>query len=254
MNQNQTIETDRMEIDLLELAQNLLRKWWLILLAAIAGMGLMIGYTKLFIAPTYQSQSMLYMLMNTTSVASVADLQIGGAITNDFILIAKSKPTVDKAIEILEREEGIKFTRSDILGMFSIANEEDTRILILKATSTNPEHACMVANAMAEATIERMMEITKKDPPTLVESAEVSTWPIGPNVQRSAMLGFIAGAAVVCVLLLIQMLLNDNIKTEEDVERYLGVATLAAIPYIKQLSEEKAEVPSKIRGFGRGKE
>ena len=164
MNNKQYLENEEMEIDLIELVHVLLHRWWMILIVALAGFAIAVGYTKFAVTPMYESKAMLYVLPNTTSVTSVADLQIGMAITGDFEVIATSKPVIDKAIQTIKKDEGKKFKRSDIQGMITVENMEDTRILVVKAKSANPKHASWVANAMAEATAERMAEITKKDP------------------------------------------------------------------------------------------
>lgn len=252
MNEKQYMETDEIEIDLLDLAGALLKKWFWIVGAAIVGFAAAILITKFAITPMYQSKAMLYVLTNTTSVTSVADLQIGTAITGDFEVIATSKPVIDKAIKIIKDEEGIKFTRSDIQAMLTVSSLEDTRILVIETTSAKPKHACLVANAVAEATSERMAEITKKDPPTTVEMAEVSKTPISPSMSKNAILGFLIGAVLACAVFVIQYLLNDNIKTEEDVWKYLGEATLVSIPLIKD-KDDKAEELNKQKGGSRGK-
>lgn len=251
MNDRQYLENEEMEIDLVELVMVLLHKWWLILIVALAGFAIAVGYTKFAVTPMYESTAMLYVLPNTTSVTSVADLQIGSAITGDFEVIATSKPVIDKAIQAIQKDEGKKFTRSKIQGMISVENKEDTRILVLKAKSADPKDACMVANAMLEATAERMAEITKKDPPTTVEMAEVSKSPVSPSLTKNAILGFLLGAVLVCGILVVRFLLNDNIKTEEDVEKYLGVTTLVSIPYIKGKADKKGD--KNQQGGRRGK-
>ena len=252
MNENQLYETDDIEIDLWDLVQVLLKKWMFIAGAALVGVAIAVVVTLFVITPKYQSKAMLYVLPNTTSVTSVADLQIGTAITGDFEVIATSKPVIDKAIKIIKKEEGIKFTRSDIQGMLTVSSIEDTRILVIETVSENAEHACLAANALAEATAERMAEITKKDPPTTVEMAEVSKAPISPSMTKNAILGFLIGSVLVCAVFVIQYLLNDNIKTEEDVEKYLGESTLVSIPLIKN-KEDKSEELNMQKGGKRGK-
>lgn len=222
------------EIDLVDLIHELLGKWWLICIVALAGLVTAVGITKFAITPQYQSKAMLYVLTKTTSITSYADLQIGTVISRDFELIASSKPVLDMAIEDISRSDGIEFTRQEIKNMITITNEEDTRILVIKAVSDNPEHACLVANAVMEATAERMAEIMKSDQPTTVELAEVSKSPVSPSMTRNAMLGFLLGAVLVCGILVLRYVLNDNIKTEEDVQKYLGEATLVVIPYCKK--------------------
>lgn len=241
MNENLNNETE-LEIDIVELFHVLLKKWWLIAIGAFLGMIAMAVITVFFITPKYQSQAMLYILNKTTSITSVADFQIGSALTADFEIIAKSKPVIDAAVESIRQNEGKEFTRGQVLQMLSVTNEEDTRILIISATSDNPENACIVANAVAEQTAKQMANIMKSDPPTTVEKAEVATAPVSPSLVKNAILGFMIAAVLVCAVLVIGFILNDNIKTEEQVTKYLEVPTLAVIPFIKDKNYKKEEL------------
>ena len=239
MIKNQYLETDEIEINLSELFHMLFKKWWLMLIAALLGFIISVGITKFAIRPTYQSQAMIYILTKTTSVTSMVDLQIGAAITGDFELISTSKPVIDAAIREIDSTYDISFTRKDILEMLTIANEEDTRILKIQAVHENPEYACFVANAVADATSRRMAEIMKSDPPTMVERAEIEEEPISPSIVQNAAIGIIIGLLIVSAVLILRFITNDNIKTEEDVEKYLGEVTLASIPRIKSKKDMK---------------
>ena len=241
MSKKQAMENDEMEIDLVELFRVLLKKWWLILLVALVGAAAAIGITKFAITPQYQSAASLYILTKTTTVTSVADLQIGTVISRDFEVIATSKPVLDAAIEEIRDKEGIEFTRADLLSMLTVTNKEDTRILEIKAVSDDPRYACLVANAVMDATAKRMSEIMKSDPPTTVERAEEAKMPFSPSVSKNAMLVFLAGAVLVCGILAVLFLMNDNIKTETDVEKYLDETTLAVIPFVKKRGKAKGE-------------
>ncbi len=252
MSENRLHEEENLEIDLLELMYVLLQKWWMIAIAAIVGAITMMGITAFLITPQYESRSMLYILSKTTSVTSIADLQIGTEITEDFMVIAKSKPVIDGAIEIIEEQEGITFSRREVLDMLSVTNTADTRILVISATSANPVHACIVANAVAEKTASRMSEIMKSDPPTTVERAEVSSEPISPSMMKNTILGFLIGAVLVCIVLTIQYILNDTIKTEEHITKYLDVPTLAVVPYIKGKERKKEEL-KRLKGKNEGR-
>lgn len=233
---------DEMEIDLLALFRTLLRKWWLIAICAVIGASIAIAVTVLLITPKYQSKAMLYILNKTTSVTSLADIQIGSELTKDFEVIAKSKPVIDGAIEKIQEEEGKTFTREDIYRMLTVGNESGTRILVISATSESPQDACIVANAVAEVTATEMGVIMKSDPPTNVERAEVSKKPVSPSLMKNTAMGFLLGALLVCAVLVMQFLMNDNIKTEEDIEKYLGLTTLVAIPYVKRKERKKQEL------------
>ena len=73
-------------------------------------------------------------------------------------------------------------------------------------------------------------EIMEMVPPKLIEDGEVSLIPVGPNNKKNAVMGMMAAAAFVCGLLTLQVVLNDTVRTEDDVTKYLGITVLAAVP------------------------
>ena len=90
---------EEMEIDLLELFHVLLRKVWLILICLVAGAVIVGGYTRFLITPQYSASATIYILSNTTSITSVADLQIGTELTGDFAEIARTRSVVNAVID-----------------------------------------------------------------------------------------------------------------------------------------------------------
>lgn len=240
-------QNEEEEIDLGELAGALLKKWWMILAAAMVGMAAAVLVTALLISPRYESSAMLYILSKTTSVTSLADLQLGSELTADFEVIAKSKPVLDAAAEKILAEAGKEFTREDLEEMITVSNQADTRILVITAAGESPTDACLVANAVSQATAEQMAYIMKSDPPTTVEEAEVSEEPVSPSLIKNGLLGFAAGFLLLSAVLAAQFLINDRIRTEEDVERYLGAPVLAAIP-AKRKNQRKKEKEVELRG------
>lgn len=227
-------ENDEIEIDLLALIQALIRKWWMFLICGAIGGLLAIIVTVLFMTPQYESKAMLYILSKTTSVTSIADFQISNELTDDFEVIATSKPVIDGALKRIEEEDGMVLTRKEIQEMISVTNAEDTRILVITAVDADPAKACIVANAMAAETADQMAYIMKSDPPSMVESAEVAEEPIGPSTLKNAVIGGFLGVLLIGLYLVILFIKNDNIKTQEDVEKYLGLSTLAVIPIQKK--------------------
>ena len=229
---------DEDTIDLLELARVLLKKWWLILLSAVFCGALALLVTITMINPQYQSNAMLYILSKTTTVTSLADLQLGSELTADFEVIAKSKPVLDSAIEKLKTESDKKFTRDDLNQMLSVSNKSDTRILVISAISTDPTDASLVANAVAEATAEQMAYIMKSEP-TTVEKAEVESTPVSPSLKKNLLMGILAGMVLACGVLVVGYLMNDTINTEDDIKRYLDAPTLIIIPAEKGLAKKE---------------
>jgi len=222
-------EESYVEIDLLEVGAFLLKRWWQLLIGIIIG-AIAGGLISFFQPDKFTSQSMLYVLSKTTSITSVADLQLGNALSNDFVVIATSKPVLDTAIEKVKNDSGYVINRNMAKKMTTVKNETNTRLLTISVTSEYPELSRSLANAIAEATSEQMAAIMKSDPPTTVERAELAAGPNSKNLTRNAVIGAIIGFLLIAIINIIIMLANDRIKTPDDVEKYLEVPVLAAIP------------------------
>lgn len=237
-------ENDEIEIDLRELFYHVLKKWWLILICLVVGLLGAIGVTKLLLTPQYQSDSMLFILNKTTSVTSLADIQVGNALSADFVVIAKSKPVIDAALDKLT---DYNLTRKELLEMLTVENQSDTRILKISATSEDAALAAAAANAVSEETADRMAIIMQTDPPTTIEKAEVAGEPVSPSLTKNALIGMLLGAVLAIGYCVITFLMNDKIRSSEDVEKYLGLTTLVAMPMDNELANARFDKPDKSR-------
>ena len=90
--------------------------------------------------------------------------------------------------------------------------------------------ACAVANAVSTETSSQVAAIMQTTPPTVVESAEVSDTPVSPSTKRNMVLGAAVGLVLCCAVLVVRYLVDDSIRTSEDVEKYLGLNVLAVVP------------------------
>ncbi len=221
---------DEIEIDLTELFQLLLQKIWIILLCMILAGGIVLGGTLFLITPKYEASSMIYILTKTTSVTSLADIQMGEQLTVDFETLAESRPVIEAVIDDLN----LDYTYEEMTDMISTENPTDTRILRLIVENEDAELAKDISNSLAEATAERVAYVMKSDEPTIVENAVTADSPSSPNVLRNTAVGALAGAALAMAVFVIRYLMNDTIQTEEDIRKYLNLHTLAAVPLEKR--------------------
>jgi len=227
MEQNQIRMTGHKgKADLRDFLYTLLRKWWLFLLGALLGGALTIVVTNHLLTPRFQASAALYVLSHAHDSAW-EPVQVGGASPEDYLFIARSRATIDWAAEIIRIETGWQYSRDDIKRMLSISFVGD-RILYITGTSESPTEAALIANAVAQSTIIRIQEITHRIPPTEVERAEVPVRPVRNRIN--APIGAAVGVLLVLIFLVIRFIMNDGIKTEEDIKKYLGLNTLAVLP------------------------
>lgn len=183
-------EDDEMEIDLVEVFQLMLKRWWLIIGCAVVFAAAAFGYTKLFVTPQYEASSMIYILSKTTSISSALDLQLGKQLTVDFETLATSRPVVEKVID----ELGLDTEYETLVGSITVSNPTDTQILKISARNPDPVLARDISNAMSDATAEQIAAVMVTDKPSTVEEAVVPRYPVSPNVKKNTLIAGLAGA------------------------------------------------------------
>ena len=93
---------DEIRIDLVELLYEFRRKWWILLLSLVIGGGVGFLGSKFLLIPKYTSTATLYVLSKDTTLTSLADLQIGSQLTNDYKVVVTSRPILQKVIDGME--------------------------------------------------------------------------------------------------------------------------------------------------------
>lgn len=234
---------EEIEIDLMEVFHLFLKRWWLIIGCGILCAAAAFGFTKAFVTPQYKATSMIYILSKTTSISSAIDLQLGKQLTVDFQTLATSRTVVERVIDDLNLDT----TYEELVQQITVTNPSGSQILEISVLDPDPQLACDISNAMSDTTAERVAEVMVTDKPSTVDDAVVPKHPATPNtLKNTAIAGFI-GMVLVMALLLLNYLLDDRLKTEEDIRKYLDLNTLASIPLIKN---EKVSKPKK-KGSGK---
>lgn len=212
---------------------------WLLLVCFLAGAAAAFGVTKFLITPKYTASSMIYVFTKTTSITSLTDLQIGSQLTVDFQTLGTSRPVVERVISKLNLDT----TYDALIKTITIENPNNTRILKINVVNPDPKLAAAISNAMAESLGDRVAEVMSTSKPSTVEQAAVPLKPSSPNVPQNVGIGGLLGLLVAAAVVLCRHYMDDTIKTEEDVTKYLGIHTLAAIPLEHTGSEDQGGRP-----------
>ena len=221
-----TNQEDEIEIDLKELFYVLKRKIWIILLTGLMGAISFGLFTSVVLKPIYTSSTMLYIVNKTTTLASLADLQLGTQLTKDYKVLVTSRPVTTQVISDLD----LNLSHEELVKKIKVENPVDTRILTISVEDTDPYRAKSIADEVATVSSARMAKIMDSAPPNVVEEGYLPTKKTRPSVTKNTMLGGFVGALLTCASVVALYVLNDTVKTPEDVEKYLGLNTLAAIP------------------------
>ncbi len=227
---------DVIEIDLLEIMGLLLSRWLLIMLVGITTA--LIGFAISFfvIAPTYESTTKIYILnKNESQNVTYSDMQLGTQLTKDYSELINSRYVLEEVIQKLRLNLDYQGLKEKV----SVSSPTDTRIVAITVTDKDPVEAMNIANAIRESASNHIGNVMDIDAVDVVESANMPTKKAGPSYLKWTVISGMLGVLLVCAMILIKYLLDDTIKTSEDVERYLGLSTLAIIPVIETETDSK---------------
>ena len=219
-------ENDEIEIDLLELFYALRKKIVVIILTALLGAGLFGAYSFLLADPVYESTAKIYILSQSTSLTSFADIQISSSLAKDYEEMIFSRPVVQQVAKNLNLDYSYEELKSKLI----VENPADTRCLNISCRSNDMNEACNMANEFATVSKRQIADIMDTDEPTIFEKAVTNEDPVKPEKAKNIIIGFLLGFIIACAIVIIRYMLNDSLKTEDDIERYLGLNTLASIP------------------------
>ena len=227
-------ENKEIAIDIVQLFKILWKKKIAIILTAIVAAVLAFGVSSFVLTPEYSSTTRIY-VVNRNQSENVGltnqDLQAGTYLVKDYKEIILSQDVLEKVISNLKLEQSGKGLRKKI----QVTVPVDTRIVSIVVKDDQPEEASRIANALREVAAEKIIKVTRVSDVTTLEEARPALTPSSPNIRRNTLLAFLAGGAMMVILVLLLELFDDRVKRPEDVEEVMQVALLGIVPDVNKL-------------------
>ena len=220
MNQQNKENTDEIEIDLGEIFGLLLHRLWLILLCGIA-CGI-IGFivSSFIVTPKYDSTTKIYILnRQNNNNLTLSD-------TKDYTELVKSRYVLETVI----KQCGLNESYGTLLSRVTVANTTDTRIISITVRDESPQAAQTIANAIRTVSASHIKSVMDIEAVNVVDEANLPLSPAAPSITKYTVLAAAIGIVLSAIIIVICYLLDDTIKSSEDIEKYLGLSTLALIP------------------------
>lgn len=224
-----------LELNLVDLFLYLKKHLWIIATALVVFGVIGFFFGAFLVEPEYTASTRMYVLNRTNDKTVVyADIQTSTYLSNDYKVLITGENVTDEVIARLN----LDVTSAQLASWIDVSVPDSTRVLQISVTHTDPELAAQIANAVREVASTEIQRIMDADAVNLVYAAKIPLQPSSPGTMRytliAAILGLLAAIAVLGVL----FVLDDAIRTEEDVERYLGIGTLGVIPVSEGLNAQ----------------
>lgn len=221
-------DDDEITIDLMELLY-VWKKHWVIILICTAVLGLVLGgYCQFLVPDSYQADASLYITgtqSNDQANVSYTNLQTSAALTKDYESIIKNRYVLMQVIDNL----GLSVDYDELYDMITVTNPEETHIIQISATCELPDDAITIANEVMEVSSDQIYKIIGGSEPTVVSEAMYAE-DVKPSTLKYALIGALVGLVLSCGVIAVRVILDNTIKTEDDVTSILELPVLATVP------------------------
>jgi capsular polysaccharide biosynthesis protein len=211
----------------------LLRRWRIIALLTLAGLGAAVGYSAVQ-TPKYEASTTILIGQtqsntSTTTNLSASDVQGLQSLTNTMATAITSDRIADAVIEDLN----LSTTSTGLLENLSAQQVPETQFIQVTYQSTDPKMAKRIVQDTGRQFSKQVSEISPNASAvtaTVWDSATISDEPVSSNWSRYVLLGFAVGAMLGVILTILLENLDRGWRSVEEIERASGLPALGVIP------------------------
>ena len=219
-------------IDILHIAKTLWHKAWVIILSGLLCAAIGFSISTFVIAPKYSSSIMLYVnnssfsLGNTSFSISSSEISAAQSLVKTYIVMLKNRTT----LEAVKEKAGVSYSTKTLDSMITATSVNDTEVLKITVTTEDADEAAKIASCIAEVLPTRISTIIEGSSMEVVDSAVPNRQKVSPSITNYTAIGFILGALISVIILVILDLMDDTIHDEEYIINTYNYPILAKVP------------------------
>ncbi|MEK3798612.1 Wzz/FepE/Etk N-terminal domain-containing protein [Peribacillus sp. FSL H8-0477] len=204
-----------------------------LLVTAISG-----AMSYFLIKPVYKSSTQILVSQAAAgALASIAGFDADAKYIETYNVIMKSPYILDQVIE----ELNLNTTPSGLNGSLSVSQEGQSQVVTLSVQNNDPAKAVLITNEIAKVFQREIAKLMQIDNIHILSPAELSEnpVPVKPQPVLNMAIAFIVGLMASIGLAFLLEYLDNTVKSEQDVEKLLGLPVLGAVQVISTKEEKQ---------------
>ena len=225
-------ENFEQEIDLREYLHILRRRWWMIALISLMVILLTVVYSFFIVTPIYESATTVMVSTPVTYANSPVDmneLNLNRRLAETYGEIVRSRRVANQVIS----EMSLTMSPGALNNKVQVSQVRDTEFIRISVTDPDPAMGTAIANNIAEAFKDNVVEIMNVDNVSTLDEAVEPLSPISPNERLNIAIGLVLGLMLGVFVVFVREYFDNTIKTKEDVARHLDLPLIGSIPVIQ---------------------
>ena len=232
MDDKEVLKNDEVEVDLSRIFRAVIDRAWLVAIIAVLCAVITFAGTFFLVTPEYQSTAMFYVNNSNLSFgdASVSissgDLSTSRSLVDSYIVILNTRETLMDVVDYA----GVSRSYGQVRSMLTSAAVNETEIFQVTVTSSSPQEAERIANAIAYILPKRIGTIIDGTSAKVVDAAVVPTKPSSPSYTNNTIIGFVLGLVLSVGVIALREIFDITIRAEDDIGQSCKHPILAAVP------------------------
>ncbi|WP_082726946.1 YveK family protein [Paenibacillus riograndensis] len=235
------------ELDLRDYFQIVRKRLWMIV-SIVVVVCILAGVYSLYIKnPVYEASTKI-IVNQTPTQSTVAQLDLNQINTN--IQLINTYKEIIKTPAILDvvakNYPQFNLTAEDLLKKVNVSSVNNTQVMTLVVRDNSYQRAAEIVNAISLVFKQEIPSLFNVQNVSILNEAKVdppvAPGPVEPNVVMNLAIAFIVSLMIGLGIAFLLEYLDDTLKTEEDIEKYLGLPTIAMITRLGQEETKSTEL------------
>ncbi len=208
----------------------IIRKRWLLVILVPVIAVVMSGVLSFFvIKPQYEADTSLLVNQKQSSNPSIqyAEIMANQALVKTYSDIIKSATVEQAVIDQLN----LPYTTAQLDKTITVSSPDQSQVIRVKVVSPSQSLSTNIANSLAQVFQNKAQTLMDVQNVQIVDQAvsPQNPHPVKPNKKLNIAIAFILGLMVSLGMAFLMEYLDNRLRTEEDVRRYLNLPVLGAI-------------------------
>lgn len=221
------------EIKIMDIVDMLMRRWWIMLISMMIVGIMAFVFTEVFISPTFRSEGALYVNASKEQVnqsVTTSTITASQQLVNTYAEILKRRTFLEDVAEDI----GNKYSVEALQGMISILPVNETEIMEISVTSTDPEDSYLIAHSILMRAPDELMRVVEAGSVKLLDDAQRNDVAVAPNLRQNTLIGALLGIILGALIILLLEFVDTRIKNAESIVSKYDEPLLGEIPSLNE--------------------
>lgn len=212
-------------LDLMRVWEIIKKNWKLLVIIPLIFLILSAIFTFFLAKPKYEASTQILVSQKEKESKMMAqEVQSNIQLVNTYAEIIKSPRILDDVAK-----ENKDYSADKLSKMIDVNTEADSQILNVGVRSKSEKESEKIANDVAKVFSKDVPDIMSVDNVSILSKANGTAEKVSPRTIMNLFAGLILGLVLAIIIAALREIFDKRIRTEEDVEKELGVPVLGSI-------------------------